>query len=416
MKKAPVLITLGIIASTVALTFYLSLRSEERKLDAWQLVPRASAGVLETFRPQGMHRLRTDTSKLLDLIIATGGKKTFTDPYLFSFQSIGKELGWIAILPRSFPSMLDTLSKLKVQVRTRSYEGKTLYDLYRGDAYWASLAQIEGIWTASRHAILVEATIRQNQFRDDNFRKQNFRLFSLPAVKQDDGNYYLGNLSLLQRSDSRVPIAISHSMILDFRWSDQALMANGFALDTADAPTLLSLFSDQLPVSLDLRKVLTDDLQTVIHFGFSDARAWFQNREVTRTTLGQRESPGIESFGFDLEVFASAIDNEMVYSRLSNGDEIVLIELKEITKALGQLEKIRSKLSQQGSYARDKYADRTIHTLKQSNVLAPIFWPLELSAPEVSYAVDGNILLIAPRSQTIESFIEITCNDFVPIR
>jgi hypothetical protein len=408
VKKAPALITLGIIASTVALTFYLSLRSEEKKLDPWQLVSPASAGVLETSRPHGMLKLRTDTSKLLDLIIAAGSKGKFIDPYLFSFQSIGKELGWVAILPRNFPSLLDTLSKLKVQVRNRSYEGKTLHDLYRGDVYWASLAQIEGIWTASRHAILVESTIRQNQVRDDNFRKKNFRLFVLPAVKQDDGNYYLGNPSLVQRKPATIPLTLSHSMILDFRWSDRSLMANGFALDTADAPTLLSLFNDQHPVSLDLRKVLPDDLQSVVHFGFSDPKGWFQNREATRTTLGQRESPGIDAYGFDLEVFASAVDNEMLYCRLSGGDEIVLIELKEITKALGQLDKIRSKLSQENLYSRDKYADRTIHTLKKADVLAPIFWPIKLSTPEASYAVDGNVLLIAPQSKTIESFIGFT--------
>jgi hypothetical protein len=410
VKKAPALISLAIIASTVALTFYLSQRSEQKAANAWQLVTPSSIGVFETSKPQALARLKTDTSGFLDMVVARAKGKSFNEPWLFSFQSTGKEVGWIVLLPKGFPSLLDTLEKAKYKINKRAYEGKTIYDAYRGTRVWASITQLDGIWIASPHAILVEAAIRQGQTRDRNFKSHHATLFGLPAVKQDDGNFYLGNVTAMQRSASaaRGALPLSHSMILDLRWSDQTLMGNGFAFDTVQSPTLLSLFAGQQPVTLDLRKLIPDDARSVMHFGFSNAQLWFRDQKKTRVAVQVANIPETEQGGFDRETFAKAVDNEMLSCTMSDGSSIVLIEVKEITTSQTQLDKIRTQLAREGQYSRDNYADRIIHTLKKPAVLASLVWPFDISSAETSYTYDGNILVLASSVAAIEKFIDAT--------
>jgi hypothetical protein len=409
VKKTPALISLAIIASTVALTFYLSQRSKEKALTNWQLVSPASIAVFETSKPEALVRLKTDTSGLLDLIIAAGAGKTFVDPYLFAFQSVGKEIGWAAVLPKAFPSLLDTLAKQKAVVRARMYEGKTIHDMYRGEKPVFSLTLIDGIWTVSRYPILVEAAIRQNQNRERNFKNVYTSLFGLPIVKQDDGNFYLGRVSAIKRKQELLPLPLSHAMVLDMRWDDQVLMGNGFAIDTS-MTTLLSMFDEQKPVALELRRLIPDDCQSVIHLGFSDAAAWFRNQAVTRKEISTGANIP-EQFGVDVALFAKAVDNEMLYCRLATDESIILIELREITTAQAQLDKVRGALTKAGLYARDSYSDRTIHILKKPGALTFLTWPFDISSPETSYTFDGNVLLIGSSQEAVEGFIEAVDTD-----
>jgi hypothetical protein len=415
VKKAPILITFGVIALALGITF-LSRQRKKVEIDYWQLVPASAVGVMETRKPATFQKLGVDSTGLIKVIAAIGSVAPL-EPHLFCFQSTGKQIDWLVLLPRGFPSPLDTLGSLKKALTKRTYEGKTLYDFREGSVAWATLVNIEGIWAVSPSSLLVEEIVRQSRREASDFRKANSQLFTLATVKQDDGNLYL-NLSKTSGGNGRRTVAneymqrFSHSLVLDLKWNDQNLQGNGFAADTAAFSTVLSCFTDQKPVTFELRKRIPDQFASAIHFGFSDPELWFVNRDKVYSAIagGDASSASTDTVtGFNRSEFAKAVDDEVMYCKLADGGEVIIFELKEITRAQAQMDKIRRSVETE----RENYADRAIHTLKKENVLASLVWPLKLQAYDAVYTFDGNLMLVSGEKESIKQFLDFTDRDQV---
>lgn len=410
MKKAPALITIAIILVAGALIIFFYGNRSKTEITSWQLIGPGTIGVLETDQPATLRKLGIDTTDLIVIINALGKSRKFSDPYLFSFQSTGKQMEWAVILPKGFPSPLDTLKALKKSLNQRTYEGRPLYDLRNGNLSWATFADIGGLWVASRSSLLVEEIVRQSQHPARNFKTTNSALFNLSTVKQDDGNLYL-NWSAVASQVSRArgkerTRDLTHSLVLDLKWDDRSLQGNGFAVDTAAFSTLLSTFAEQRPVTFELRKIIPEQFDSAVQLGFSSSQLWFANRDkVYSNGAAGGETPSAvmeKAFGFNLNEFAKAIDDEMMYCKFGDQGELIVIELKEITRAQTQMDKIRRAVKTES----ESYADRTIYTLQKENVLMPVVLPFDLRSPETSYAFDDDLLLISARTESIKRFID----------
>jgi hypothetical protein len=406
VKKAPALITTAVILVTAAVVIFLSQRKGTPEIDSWQLVPPGSIGVLETQRPSSFHNLRMDSTGLIDVVTAIGKSRKLADPYLFYFQSTGKKIEWACILPKGFPSPLDTLATLKKAVTQRIYEGRSLHDVRSGSTPWATFANIGGFWIMSRSALLVEEVVRQSKHPGHNFKTANHSLFNLSTVKQDDGNLYMNwsaAAAFIDKGQERSR-DFAHSLVMDLKWNDLTLQGNGFAVDTTSFSTLLSTFAGQKPVVFELRKAIPDQFSSAFHLGFSDAHLWFINRgKVYFNGDGGDPVAAMEkAYSFSVDEFTKAIDDEMMYCRLSDQGELIIIELKEITRAQKQLEQVRRAVSS----SHENYADRVIQTLKKENVLGPLLVPFDLRSPETSYSFNDNLLLISGSAAVIKEFID----------
>lgn len=406
-----------IIALAAGLYYFYDGRSR-KEITAWQLIPAKSIAVLETSSASTVSKLHLDSTgfvKHLDSLKAPSA----SGPLLFCFQSTGKKIEWSALLPKGFPSPLDGLAeKTKATVRQRTYEGKTLFDLSLTNKPWITMAQIEGIWTASPSAILVEEFVRQNQSETGGFRSAYQKIFSLSTIRQDDGNLYVNWTALPSFVNGKLPDHLQsarllcHTMVYDLRWTEDALLLNGFATDSVKTgSTLLSLFDGQRSVPFRLHRIVPEQFKYLVQVGFSDPLAWFEKRDafcaVNAAAISQSARALCDDLNFQQEEYAKSLDDEIIYCMLDNDVPVILVELKEITRALKQLTRVREKLSKDGRHEMENYGGSAIHVFKRPDALVSLTWPLSFSSQEVAFAVQGNLLILSPEVKSVRRMIDL---------
>jgi hypothetical protein len=420
VRKA-LLITIVLIAALAAGTWYLSTRPGKQTLSPWQLVPANALAVIETERPRILQQLNADSAGIVNLLLGSDSIKTTTEPWLFSIQSLGKKTGIVAILkkiPNSTPLELASTTN-HATTKERSYEGTSITDISIDNQPWLSIAQLRGVWLVSPHSILIEEIVRNLKSESKpNFRNQHNRLFQLSNVKQDDGNLYINwpAFRAITARDQNVDAILkatnlADAMLFDLRWlgNGNTLLLNGFATDTLNNQSILSLFKSQKPVAFGLRNRLPDQFLHFVHFGISNPTQWLTERDQlmdTKPQVSQQLDSLLDKTAFRPEEFFKAIDNEIAMVTLLSGEHLLIAELKEITRANSELNKLNLSHAKKNQYNHEQYAGETIHVLRQSTLSQVIFWPLSFNASEVYYSVNEDLLVISDGEQGIKDFID----------
>lgn len=417
VKKTSLLITTIVIAAILAAAWWMSKRSANKSTDPWQLVAPSTAAVIETTNLNTITRLDINTDAWMKFVIAHDSTLIGTNnQFLVAFQQAGNTNDILILFQpaKRSSSWFDELREsMKARARQRTYEAVSITDLSRNDSTLLSFAELNGITLLSPKAVLIENAIRQFRSRQPSFRNAHHQLFQLSSVSRDDGNLYINwsqlNRSLNADTDLR---RLCHAMLFDLRWSKNTLLMNGFAADTSVASNnVLSLFREQKPVAIGLKPYLPDQFQTLIHFGMSNPVTW-NNR---RNTLAQALQPAIHSQlnqysagnSFNNDDFFKGVDNELALCTLPGGGEVLIVELKEITKSVAQLEKLGTALRKNGKYEHQRYSGSDIHQLLQTDLAYHLFWPIGFHSDELFWTLNGNILMIAGTEHDIRTIIDL---------
>lgn len=419
MRNA-LLITIIVVAALAAAIWYLSTRPGKQDLTTWQLVPSSSLAVLETEQPRILERLSADSAKLVNLLLAGDSINASPEPWLFSIHSLGNRTGIVALLKKTRTSTPLELAKNTSQAtsKERNYQDIQITDVSLNNQPWLSIARTRGVWIVSHHGILVEEIIRTLKTENNpTFQKKNARLFQLSNVKQDDGNLYIRWSAFRDITSKNVtdPILqaanLCDAMLFDLRWTGNGstLLLNGFAVDSLANKSILSIFKQQRPIAFGLKNRLPDQFQYFVHFGISNPVQWLKDRN----NYTAANHPAILKSLQDLESKTSlrtselfdAIDNEAALCTLPSGDHLLVIELKEITKADTELSRINIAAAKANQYSHERYADQDIHIL-QPSLLPTVFWPLSFEASEIYYTIADDLLVISDGETAIKKFVD----------
>jgi hypothetical protein len=416
-----ILITIVIIAALAAGAWYVSTLPGKKDLAPWQLIPGNALAVLETEQPRVLQRLNADSSGLVNTLLVSDSINKSPEPWLFSIHSIGNRTGTVAILRKTRTSTPIELAKAVSQTvsKERSFQAVQITDITRNNQPWLSIAQVRGVWIVSHHGLLVEEIIRHVKTENSPaFRQEHARLFQLSNVKQDDGNLYV-NWPAFRNTTSKGasidPIlqasALSDAMLFDLRWigDGNTLLLNGFAVDSASDPSLLSIFRAQKPVAFNLRNKLPDQFQYFIHLGVSNPAQWLKERTTLLSANEQTAQHLIDletKASFHTTEFFKSIDNEVALIKLPSGENLIVAELKEITKAVSELNKLNVVHQKENQYSHERYANEDIHILKQSTLSQVLFWPLSFQAGELYYTIADNLLVLSDGEQGLKKFVD----------
>ncbi len=417
MKKTSLLITAAIIGGILIAAWWISKRSATKATDPWQLVGPSSTAVIETTNLAILNKLNLANPDWIKYIATRDSALIKQNAsFLLAFQQAGNTTDLLLLFPQSnMPRNWtdDLLQFTRSKSKQRTYEGIGITDFIRNDSTIASVAELNGVSLVSTKAVLIEETIRQFRQQRRSFRTVQSHLFQLSSVSQDDGNLYI-NWSKLGKSinsDSELR-QLCDAMLFDLRWSNNALLLNGFAVDTTTLRNnILSLFKEQRPVVIGIKPYIPEQFQMLTHFGMSNPVAWDQRR----TTLAQTLQPGLTSQlkkwtsenGFRSDEFFKGIDNEIALCKLPSGGDVLIVELKEITKSMAQLDKLKSSLQKKGKYNRQRYATQEIHALSEPDITHSIFWPLGFHSDETYWTLNGHILVIAGNEEDMRNMIDL---------
>ena len=419
--RKPLLITIVIVAALAAITWLFSSRSGKKDLAPWQLIPPDALAVIETQKPRILQQLNADSLNLVSLLIGNDTITTSPEPWLFSIQSLGNKTGIVALLRKtSGATPLDLAKKINgTTVNERTYEGVQINDFNQNNQPWLSIAQIRGVWLISHHSILIEEILRNQRSETKvTFRNRHSRIFQLSNVKEDDGNLYINWPAFrdITAKDQNIdPILkasnLADAMLFDLRWTadGNTLLLNGFATDSLENASLLSLFKTQKPVGFGLRNQLPDRFRYFVHFGISNPTQWLNERNDMMDATPNL-SPQVETLltktAFPTEEFFKALDTEIAMVELPSGEHLIVAELKEITRATSEFNKVNAAHSKQGQYSHEQYANEDIHVLKHSTLSQTLFWPLAFPASELYYTISDNLLVLSDGEQGIKEFID----------
>lgn len=420
VRKA-IFITTIVIGALAAGTWYLSTRPGKQSLSPWQLVTPNALAVIETEKPRILQQLNADSAGLVTLLLANDSVNSTPDPWLFSIQSLGNKTGTVALLRNTGKSSPLDLAKNtpQAQAKERSYEGILINDITRNNQPWLSIALVRGVWLVSTHSLLIEEIIRNLKSESKvTFRNQHNRLFQLSNVKQDDGNLYINwpvfrdVTSKNQNIDPILQAAnLCDAMLFDLRWSNNGstLLLNGFATDSLVNVSILSIFRTQKPVAFGLRDRLPDQFNYFVHFGISNPSQWLLERDEFMDAVPavtQQMDSLLTKTSFNNEEFFKAVDNEVALVQLPSGEHLMVAELKEITRAKSELNKLNIAHAKSNQYSHESYANEDLHVIKGSTLAQTLFWPLSFEAPEMYYTIANDLLILSDGEQAIKDYLD----------
>lgn len=259
-----------------------------------------------------------------------------------------------------------------------------------------AVLQVDGLVVFSENPLVIESVIRTVAQKAANRRLPSLR--KLPNRKKDQGTLYV-DWNLLG-----TPFPLGGTSILDVQLGNNELVLDGFTLpDTARSSFhLLSLMASQKPVPITLHNAVPQGATHFLHLGVSNPAAW---QESHRQLLARKRPDILDSLrlleaatGFSRERFFDAIDGEVGFVATARGN-LILIKLKEISKAAGELRKLQT-LAAPGP------DEPGMLFLERGHFVHQMFWPLAAVFSEVHYAYEDNVLFLSDTQPAIQYALE----------
>jgi hypothetical protein len=265
-----------------------------------------------------------------------GGRKT---EFLYIFSCPTGENA------RQSINVLEKITGQNIRKTERKYEGESIYTLEVNTSpkpihHYVSI--VEGNILLSKSVILIENAIRQYSLPRSLLNDTEFMAIYSTAGKNKEANLYVdlrkftGILSTLGSENFRTQIKdyqnFSSWMELDLTIADKQLMLNGFISMQPQSNRFGNMFEDNLPITIDVDKVLPVTVSTFYSVGAEDFRKLQQKFAVylkdinaaDKRTGRLKEIERRYNIQLD-ELFLSFIDNELTIAHGSYPDRSISI-------------------------------------------------------------------------------------------
>ncbi len=441
MKKAPLLITVGIFVLSAAGYFsYLKFFSQE-KLSLWDIVPENAVAVYEASAcedciDQSKKSILGDLiersaffQKDADSLRSILGLISFPTPGTLVSMHVTKkdEFDFTFFVPiknnrervflenvlggwtddKAFKYSERVLNTIKIQQLT-------------GDGYVMSWFFLDDYWVFSFTPYLVEDVIRTYHSSDHISFKENIEgVFKLPKIQQDAGNLYVHFtrfaewLTVFGEEEHPLVHWIGNSLLLDIKTTHTGLVLNGFSSDKAGS--LFSIFKRQVPTGLGIRKLISNRAIMVTNFGVSDGGAFQADLEAFGATNRERKiytdslNQISQSLNLDRDALFKGIENEIAVcyfeSRTPEWQKVLLVEVADSKVWLDQLNAASERLSTDTIFY-ERYSDYEIRELPLTNFSEKLFYPLVSGIEQTFYLVIDNVILMADDIEVLKRFLD----------
>lgn len=441
MKKAPLLITLGIVALAVAGYFAYEKYFLKKIVSPWDLVPQGAVAVYEASACAACIE-PVKSSSLWEIV----QRASFYDKQQDSIQNIVTLLttqknGSLASLHVTKKDAFDFVfyiplndlkgrqlfeatvedwkNKKDIKYREREFSSTKIQELATSGSVF-SWVVLKDVWVGSFTPFLVEDVIRVFvEDKESTFRKDIASVYQMPKLKNDAGNLYVNlhnfsgwlsvfapgfNLDLIQH--------FGKATLLDIKAVDRNLVLNGFSLEDPQDVSVLSVFNEQFPTSFGLKQFISNRTVMLVSYGISNGHDFamklnsYPKRNKSLTDTLQRLATSLK---VDMNQLYSSINNEVgvcyVESASQKFSKVLLIESNEIESWLKSMNTISEKLSVDTVFF-ERYSGYGIRELPVFRFPEKLFSPFISGFDQSYYTSIDNTLIVAENLEELKFFLE----------
>lgn len=430
MKKAPLLITIGIVILTVGGFFVYQQYFQQRSVSTWDLVPNDAIVVYEKDNCQSCIDDVTKSSvwKLIEKISSYKRSSdsitakiaeavTYANAVLVSGHATKKdEFDLVYYLPAS--TQLDMLKLFladkKYRVSKRVFNDEEIHEVRFSNQVF-SYGIIENVWFGSFTPFLVEDVIRT--FRNDEGSARSRQSVGFTTIKDDAGNIYIKLehfselISVFFKDHDFTGIVPGKSALLDVKAGKNEVVLNGFSTDSVDqARYLLSVFHHQSPVSFGLKHLIANRTIAVASYGISDGGALFQDLQKFAVRLRKAKLDSLKKISVNAEKLFSAINDEIAVcffesSRSKNLSKVLLIEMENTREWTLALDQLSQKFSVDTVFY-ERYSDYEIHEVPVYRFPEKLFFPFVTGFDHTYYAIVGKVMVMGENLEELKSYLD----------
>lgn len=440
MKKAPLLITVGIIVLAAAGYFVYEMYFHKQQLTPWDLVPENTVAVyeagtcaecIEPVRNSSLwtiinkaafyNKKRDSIQAILSFLTAPRAGSlasmhvTKKDDFDFVFYVPFKTLNERKLFEAT---MTQWEGKKTGKFSVREFNAIKIHEFSTKDCAF-SWVLLDNVWVGSFTPFLVEDIIRVHTEGDGvSFRQKIADVYKMPKMKNDAGNLYvhLANLAdwLAVFAPESSPEFIKYfgkAALLDVKAEEQNLVLNGFSLDDPTHQSILSVFTDQSPTSFSLKQFVSNRTVMLASYGISDGAQFGkrlmnsgQRSASVQDTLNQLT----KSLHIPFNDLYSSINNEVGVCYVESGGQslskILLVETTDASKWTAVLNKLAEQFSTDTIFY-EPFANYEIREIPLYQLPAKLFSPFTSGFDHSYYSVANNTVIIGDDLESLKNFL-----------
>lgn len=428
MKRIPLIVTLIIIVLVGGIIWFYQFYND-KKVTVWNLIGSDAVIVFELSSSASFKEKLDQVSTIGQLVKSNqafegliGSKSLLGGRYFISVHPTsidqfgivvytelrGQEDGSTFLSPQKDESSIE-----------RIYNGIKIKELHRNGKIILSYATVDNITLLSDSPFLLEGALRLKNTKEEQlFRNLNSTLFRLPTLKTDEGNVYF-NISnvenavklFLRPEGSKNDISLMGSGLADLRLNEKGVLMNGF-VEVPDN-SLLDLFVSQEPQAIDFDQLVSNNVSSVVHFGFSNTNKWFDQQRIYSKSGNKRSIDSLENelkrLSVSIESLRKSIGNQLATCYLENdGDKVTILKLRDDVGPVSVFDELASKVSteKRDSLYLENYAGYQIKLIDYQNLLYQLFYPLSEPSSQSYFVRIGSFLILSENVERIKSFID----------
>lgn len=433
--KKPVLITILAIIGVGGFLLYNHYFSK-KSVDPWNLIPEETILVYESGTcPDCIKEIRNSSlSRIISLASfpARGNDSlevlqdfllSFQQPTLISLHTTKKDQFDFAFYFRNTPSLnkklavlLSPFSGKGASRKQREYQDIVINEVEMKGAIF-SWIEYADVWVGSFSPIIIEDVIRTAADPERSFKNSLGEIYQSHTIKNDAGNVFIHLRHLTQwfslftaEKPGKIISDFGQAALLDTKTSDGKFVLNGFCSQSPGNDTFLAAFSDQQPVPLSLKSIISNRSILVSSYGISDGAKFFAR-------LNEREkNPKADSVRIifreinedPAKLFAN-FSGEIALAYLEGRDEaLTKVLMVSDPKNIATWEKLFNKISEtttNDSIFVDHYSGYQIKELPVFRFPEKLFYPLVSGFDNGYYARVGNTLCIAEDIEELKTYL-----------
>jgi hypothetical protein len=430
LKKAPLLITIGIVFLTIGGFYGYQLFFQKKTISPWDLVPDDAVVVYEKDNCQSCidDISKSSVWKLIEKVSSYKRPSdsinakiseaiTHTNGVLVSVHATKKdEFDMLYYLPASTQASLLNLflTDKKYRVNKRAFNDAEIHEVRFSNQVF-SYSIIENIWFGSFTPFLVEDVIRT--YRSNDADRNLRQSVSFTTIKDDAGNLYFKLehfselISLFFKDHDFAGIVPGKSALLDIKATKNEVVLNGFSTDSVDQSRyLLSVFHHQSPVSFGLKQFIPNRTIAVASYGISDGASFFQDLQKFSIRTKKSKLDSLKKINVDGEKLFAAINDEIAVcffesSRSKDLSKILLIETENIrdwSQSLGQL---AQKFSVDTVFY-EHYSSYEIREVPVFQFPEKLFYPFVTGFDHCYYTSIGKVLVMGENLEELKNYLD----------
>lgn len=442
MKKAPLFITIGVIALSVATYFAYEQFFVKREITPWELVPSSAVVVYEpstceacidpvrhssfweVIRTAALFEKDPDSLRHIMDVLAEPRQGALTSLHVTKKD----DFDFLFYVPASttndrklFEAIIGEWGqKDGVRVTEHEFNKVSIHELTSGKTIfsWVLLGEV---YVGSFTPFLVEDVIRVfNGETSSTFQQEIASVYKMPKLKNDAGNLYihLKNFAdwisvFVPNFDLGIIPHFGHATLLDVRSENEKnVVLNGFSMPEATGKSALSVFNDQSPTSFGLKQYISNRTVMFASFGISQGaqfgerlKEYPERGTAIKDTLAQLST----SLKVDFQELYNTINNEVGLCYVESGGQelskILLVETRDAEVWLKHFNAMAAQLSEDTVFF-ERFSDYEVRQLPLYRLPEKIFSPFVTGFDYCYYTSLGHTVIMGENLEQLKSFLE----------